>query len=421
MTLSESLGANRVVVALSVARLGDAIGNSILFVIIPLYVAELPSPAFPVPESVRVGVLISLYGIVNSLMQPVMGALSDHFLRRKLFIQMGLVLMATGTFLFVFANRFVDLLALRSIQGIGVAMTIPASLALMAASTEKSSRGSSMGIYSTMRIVGFATGPLVGGILHVHYGFHAAFLVGTGFVLLGMMLVQVWVREVPRREVAIQDPEPAPSGEPLSSTLVPPRRRFTIFDRELLSGGIASLGVATFVMAATFTMMSTLEVQFNERLGQTAFGFSIAFSALMVSRLLAQIPLGHLSDRIGRKPLIIAGLLLMAPTTALLGEVTSTFQLTGLRLLQGLASAGIAAPSFALAADLTRAGGEGRQMSIVTMGFGLGIAVGPLIAGLLAVVSFELPFLIGGGLSLLAAWVVYQRVPETVHRRRMVG
>jgi MFS family permease len=166
--------------------------------------------------------------------------------------------------------------------------------------------------------------------------------------------------------------------------------------------------------------MSTLEVQFNERLEQTAFGFSVAFSALMVTRLLCQIPLGHLSDRIGRKPLIISGLLLMAPTTALLGEVTSIFQLTGIRLIQGLASAGIAAPSFALAADLASAGGEGRQMSIITTGFGLGIAVGPLIAGILAVVSFELPFLIGGGLPLLAAWIVQRNVPETVHAEHQV-
>ncbi|MEJ2721235.1 MAG: MFS transporter, partial [bacterium] len=149
-----------------------------------------------------------------------------------------------------------------------------------------------------------------------------------------------------------------------------------------------------------------------------AFAFSVAFSALMVTRLMSQIPVGHLSDHIGRKPLIIIGLLLMAPTTALLGYVTTTFQLTGLRLIQGLASAGIAAPSFALAADLSKVGGEGRQMSIVTMGFGLGIAAGPLIAGVLAVVSFELPFLIGGGLSVVAAWIVHRYVPETIHRRR---
>jgi MFS family permease len=393
----ERYGMNRVVLALSAARLGDAIGNSILFVVIPLYVAKLPAPWFHLPESVRVGILISLYGIVNSSLQPVMGALSDHYRRRKIFILAGLLLMAVGTFLFIFASRFVDLLVLRSLQGVGLALTLPASMAIMASATEKGSRGGSMGIYSTMRIVGFGAGPLIGGFLHVHYGFNATFLAGTAFVVLGMILVQAWVPEV--------------------RAAVPNRRPgFRIIDRRLLSSGILSLGAATFVMAAVFTMMSTLEVQFNERLQQTAFAFGVAFSALMFSRLLSQIPLGHLSDRVGRKPLIIIGLLLMAPTTALLGEVTTSFQLTGLRLIQGLASAGIAAPSFALAADLSSEGGEGLQMSVITMGFGLGIAVGPLIAGILALVSFELPFLIGGALCAVAAWIVHSNVPETVHR-----
>jgi MFS family permease len=404
MSVESRLGVNRAVIALSVARLGDAIGNSILFIVIPLYVAELPAPWFHFHESVRVGILISLYGIVNSALQPVMGALSDHFRHRKLFILAGLFLMAAGTFLFTFANRFVDLLVLRSIQGVGVAITIPASMALMALATSRESRGGSMGFYTTLRIVGFAVGPLIGGYLHVHYGFNAAFLAGTGFVVMGMLFVQIWVREEN------------------SAAAAPTRfRASALFDRNILSGGIIGLGTATFIMAAAFTMMSTLEVQFNERLNQTAFAFSVAFSALMVTRLLSQIPLGRLSDRIGRKPLIVTGLLLMAPTTALLGEVTTTFQLTGLRLIQGLASACIAAPSFALAADLAKAGSEGRQMSIVTMSFGLGIATGPLIAGVLAVVSFELPFLIGGGLSLIAAWIVYRFVPESVRRRIAVG
>ena len=50
-------------------------------------------------------------------------------------------------------------------------------------------------------------------------------------------------------------------------------------------------------------------------------------------------------------------------------------------------------------------------MSIVTMGFGLGIALGPLISGFLALHSFELPFLVGGILSLAGAWFVYRFVP----------
>ena len=107
----------------------------------------------------------------------------------------------------------------------------------------------------------------------------------------------------------------------------------------------------------------------------------------MIGRLILQIPLGRLSDYIGRKPLILGGLVLMVPATALLGEVTSMLQLVLLRVLQGIAAAGISAPAFAVAADLSKSGGEGRQMSMITMGFGLGMAVGIAASKLVAHLS----------------------------------
>jgi MFS family permease len=397
-TIADRFGVNRVVLALSVARLGDAIGNSILFIIIPLYVAKLPAPWFPFPEVVLVGLLISLFGLVNSIMQPVMGAVTDRVSRRKPIIQLGLLMVGLSTLAFIVASRFTDLLLIRALQGVGVALTIPASLALMTTATEKQTRGSSMGVYTTMRMVGFAIGPLLGGFLQVHFGFHAAFFAGAAAIALGMIFVQLWVHEEPA-DVSKSNGQP-----------------FRIIDPKLLTAGIVGLGFATFVMAGSFSMMTTLEEEFNARLDMTAIGFSIAFSALMISRLIFQLPLGRWSDKIGRKPLIIGGLLLMVPSTILLGFATSATQLTIIRLLQGLASAGVAAPAFALAADLSTGGSEGRQLSIVTMGFGLGIALGPLLAGVLAVVFFELPFLVGGLMSLLGAWIVYRYVPESIRR-----
>jgi MFS family permease len=396
--LADNIGANRTVLALSVARLGDAVGNSILFVVIPLYVAKLPAPGFSIPETVLVGLLISLYGLTNALLQPFVGAWIDRVSRRKPFIQAGLVLMAVGTLAFVFAGRFSALLLIRSLQGIGVALTIPASLALMASATEKRTRGGSMGVYTSMRMVGLAIGPLIGGFLYDHVSFDAAFYTGAAVIFVGLLLVQLWVHETPDKSRAKS------AGA------------FRVLDRQLLTGGIIGLAIATFLMASSFSMMSALEKEFNQRLEQGALGFGLAFSALMVSRLVAQIPLGRLSDRIGRKPLIIAGLILMTPATALLGLAATTLQLTGFRVLQGVASAAIAAPAFALAADLSRSGGEGRQLSIVTTGFGLGIALGPLIAGVLATFVFELPFIIGGALTIVGAWIVYRHVPETVQR-----
>jgi MFS family permease len=392
-SLRRAAGANRLVVALSVARLSDALGNSILFVAIPLYVAELPSPWFPLPESVRVGILISLYGFVAAAFQPLLGGLGDRLRRRKLLIEIGLILMAAGTLAFAFAGRFVDLVALRAVQGLGVAAVIPAAMALMTLGSAHETRGGSMGIYTTLRMVGFAVGPLLGGLLLSRLGFNAVFYTGAAFVALGLLLVHFWVEEIP--------------GAASSSSR---------WEWRLVPAGILGAGFATFVMASAFSMMLTLEKQFNARLHETVVGFSVAFSALMVSRLLLQLPLGWLSDRIGRKPVIIGGLLLMMPSTALLGFVRTTLQLTVTRVVQGAASAGIAAPAFALAADLAKSGDEGRQMSIATMGFGFGLAAGPLIAGALDLFFFQLPFLVGGVMSLLGAWVVYRHVPETVHR-----
>ena len=396
----ERIGGNRVVIALSSARLGDAIGNSILFIVLPLFVAKLPAPLFPLPETVRVGILISIFGLVNALLQPFAGAFIDRIGRRKPFIMGGLVFMTFATLGFLIVANFSGLLLMRSLQGIGVALTVPAALALMVSSSQKQTRGGSMGIYTTSRMLGLAIGPLIGGALYDRFGFNASFYVGAAFIVTAIILVQLWVHEAPTKHAQTES------------------NRFQIIDPKLLTAGILGVAFATFVMASDFTMMSALENQFNAKLGLNAFLFSIAFSALLFSRIFFQVPLGRFSDYIGRKPLIVGGLLVLVPSTALLGYAGSITQLTVLRLIQGIGSGAVAAPAFAVAADLAQAGGEGRQMSFITMGFGLGIALGPLMAGILAVYSFVLPFIIGGLLTLISAWIIYRYVPETVHREK---
>jgi MFS family permease len=396
MSFLDRFGVDRAVAALSVARMADAMGASMLIVIIPLYVAQLAHPLFDLPESVLIGLLISLYGIVFTIAQPISGALSDRLHRRKLFIQGGLVLAAVATVSFIFAQQYSDLVILRVLQGIGVAVTIPASLAILAVDTQQQTRGGSMGLYSTFRMIGFATGPLLGGWVYVQYGFNAVFILGAIIVFVSVLLVQAWVHDSP-----IEKSLPDSSG-------------FHFMDRRFFAGGIAVLGVAILLMSSAYSMMSALENEFNSRMNLTAFQFGIAFSALTVSRLIFQVPIGRLSDRTGRRYLIVLGLLLMAPVTALMGFAASLSQLTFLRLAQGLTSAAIIAPGFALAGDLAIRGGEGQQMSVLSMGFGLGIAIGPLIAGFLAVYAFQLPFMLVGVMLVAGALLVYRYVPETL-------
>jgi MFS family permease len=384
------IGANRAVLVLSLGRMGDAIGNSVLFVVIPLYVATIPAPGFLSSEAVRSGVLLSLFGLVTGLLQPFAGLLVDRVGRRKPFIVGGLLLLGLGTLSYILASRYWEMLLSRAVQGIAAALTIPATLALLTSASEHNTRGGSMGVYTTLRVVGLAVGPLIGGALHDTLGFNSVFYTGAAFVVVGALLVQLWVQDIPvlRQEIEL----PSLRGQ--------------------LSPAILSLGLATFCMATAFSALSALEKQFNARVHGTAFSFGVAFSALMLSRVLLQIPIGRWSDRSNRKPFVVAGLVLMTAATVPLGWVAQNWQLVGLRILQGIASAAIAAPVFALAADMTQTGTEGRQMSIVTMGFGFGIAAGTLIGGLGSLVSFQFPFIIGGALTLIAAALVYWLVPS---------
>ena len=392
------LGINGTIVALSFARLGDGIANSILFVIIPLYAAKIPHDSIRLPLPLMVGVLISAYGMAAAGIQPFAAALTDRVGHQKRFIQAGLLVICLATLGFIWANRYLDLLGLRLLQGCGLALEIPPTMALMAIMTQKATRGGAMGFYTTMRMLGLAMGPLVGGFLHDYFGFEAAFIAGSVILVLAMFVLQFWAEDVP------------PSEEPSSD------RKARIIDLSLITPSLASAGLATFLMASVFTLITTLENEFNSRLGIGAFGFSMAFSSLMIGRLLFQVPLGKFSDSLGRKPFVFFGLVALAPATAFLGEVTSLTAFIIIRFIQGIAAAAIIAPALALAGDESRAGGQSRQMSIVTMGFGWGIAFGPLLAGVLSIVSFKLPFWVSGFLCLVGAWVVHRYMSETVAR-----
>lgn len=401
--VKSSLGVNRTVAALSFARMGDAIGNSILFIVIPLYVAQLPNELIQLPTPLLIGILISSYGLASAVLQPFAGTFIDRIGHYKLVIQTGLAFICISTLGFIFAGRYLDLLGLRIAQGFGLAMEIPPTMALMAIVTRQESRGGAMGFYTTFRMLGLAIGPVIGGMLHDHFGFDAAFYTGAGVLGIAVVVIQFGVQPVKASNHTVREKHtPAPKGA-------------------LLNGGILSAAAATFLMASAFTLMTTLENEYNARLQIGAFGFSLAFSALMVSRLVFQVPLGRLSDRFGRRPFVIGGLLLLGPVTALLGEVTTLLQFVLLRFVQGLAAAAIVAPALAYAGDIAHSSGLGRhgsQMSIVTMGFGLGIAFGPMIAGFLAIFFFELPFLVDGALCLIGSVLVYFFMTETVQRQK---
>ncbi len=392
------LGVPREVIAISIARFCDAFGNSVLFVVLPLYFARFAGSGVALPEQAAVGFLIALYAFVSAPLQPVVGWLSDRMGHRKPLILVGLALVAASTLGFGFATLFVHLVILRMLQGIGVALTIPTSFAVVSISTPRRRRATAMAFYTTSRSLGFTIGPPLGGILYVLGGAKISFVIASALILLGLAFVAILLDE--RRIVAANNNGPAS----------PPRVSFFSLFRQR---GLVVLGMISLTMGAVVNLLVPLEKWANQRLEQTAVEFGLALSASLVAGFIFQIPAGKLSDRIGRKPLIIIGLALLAPAVMLTGFAGSTLVLIVTMGFQGFARALMSSPSFALAADIAPQGAEAKQMSVLTMSFGLGMAFGPLMSGFLAGYFFyEMPFIAVALLALVCLVFVLLRLEE---------
>lgn len=401
---------DRRVLALAVARMADAVGNSFLIIVLPLYVASeaVGGRVFGVPSSMVAGVVLALFGIASSVAQPFAGRLSDWVGRRKVFVIGGLVVLGVVNLTFVVATTYWHLFLLRVVQGLAAAFTITASLAIVNELSDSGSRGGNMGVYNSFRLIGFGTGPLLASVLLEMgpfslpgglqvTGFEATFGVAAATAFLGTGLVGALV----------QDPEGT----------APTRRRLAlrIWDRSGTKrklDTIFALGLATLVMASCMALLSAIEPEVNARLGQGPFLFAVEFVALIAALAALQPVVGRASDRVGRKRFIVLGLLGLVPTTLLQGVVGAPWQMIVVRMLQGGAGALVFAPALALAGDHTEQGQSGAQLAVLTVAFGLGIASGQLMAGFFVSFGFIVPFAVGSLLAAGAAGLVGTQVEE---------
>ena len=402
---------DRRVLALAFARMADGVGNSFLIIVIPLYVSSgvVGGPTFGLAESMIIGIILSLFGFLNSSFQPFTGRLSDRLGRRKPFILVGLGGLAVTNLAYVFAESYVALVAIRGLQGISVAFIIPTSVALVNELATTDDRGGNMGVYNTFRLIGFGAGPVAAGAVVnlgpysldglTVSGFDAAFYVAAITATISYLLVTA----------LITDPEStqANAGADLS---------IDVFDRSgsNLLDPIFTLGVTSLFMAAAIALFATIQPQVNARLDQGSTWFGMQFAAFIVAQIVLQTPIGRACDRYGRRPFILGGMIVLVPSTLVQGFVLTSEAMFAARLVQGVAGAMVFAPSLALAGDLAPEGESGSKLSVLTMAFGFGIALGPFASGALVGYGFATPFVFGTVLATLGAILVYTQVEETL-------
>lgn len=145
-------------------------------------------------------------------------------------------------------------------------------------------------------------------------------------------------------------------------------------------------------------------------LSPSSLGWLVGIFSLV--QLFAAPLFGKLSDRIGRKPVLLVSVIGTAIGFFVIGQADAAWMLFLGRIIDG-ASGGNIATAQACIADVTAPERRSRAMGIIGAAFGLGFIMGPALGGILASYSHAAPFYCAGALSILNAILIWVRLPET--------
>ena len=167
---------------------------------------------------------------------------------------------------------------------------------------------------------------------------------------------------------------------------------------------LALVTLATFTDLVAYSICVPVLPDFAHRLGASATMIGLLFASFGVALLAVSVPMGALSDRMGRRSLLVCGMIALAAATAVFARADSLAWLFAARLIQGAADGVTWVVGFALVADLYRPAERGRAMGYVMSGSSLGIMVGPFIGGwLYQMGGLRLPFAFVSALALICA------------------
>ncbi|WP_017444124.1 MFS transporter [Gayadomonas joobiniege] len=175
-------------------------------------------------------------------------------------------------------------------------------------------------------------------------------------------------------------------------------------------------GVFSLRMLGLFMIMPVIAVYGQSLQGISPLWIGLIIGAYGLTQALLQIPMGLLSDKIGRRPVIILGLTLFAIGSLIAATADHVYWVTLGRFLQGMGA--IASAVLALAADLTREEQRSKVMAIIGMSIGLSFAAAMVLGPLLAQkIGLDGLFLLTAVFAVLGIILVLLTIPkQTSHK-----
>jgi MFS family permease len=350
--------------------------------VLPLFAHSLnASPA-------EIGWIVMASTIPGILVSYPAGALSDYLGKRRL-LQASLVVFATAPFLYLLISTAWQLMAVRFYHGFATAIFGTVASAAIA-ERYTADRAARLSTYSSVTIVGRSVAPFLGGTLISLASFGAVYIAcaisGVLALAVGLLL----------RDGIYARPGAPPPTKKLEWPHFWASLRTILRDRRIM--------LVSLVEAAQYLVFGAIEAflaLFAAMLGIPAWEIGIILGVQLVSIVFAKPLMGRVSDRIGRRRVILPGLLIGAASVVLLPFAPSFIGLSVLSLAFGIGFATVTSSTSALVADLTRDGRYGSSMGVLRTVMDVGQSIGPVLTGFMVGVAGY-----GSAFTLLAAILV---------------
>ncbi len=352
----------------------------------------------------RIGLIVSVSTLTGVVLKLPSGALSDIYGRRML-LRVGVIAFGLPPFAYPFVSDLDTLTGLRMVHGLATAIFAPSALATVA-DLYRERRGAALGTYTASTQAGALLGPFIGGYLLHLSGFPLTFVTAGAFGCLALVIFYA---------LRLAPPPPHAHRKGPASVLAEMWRGFAVVARNRRVVVTSLMDAAK--MIANGALMAFLPL-YGLSVGLNAGEVGLLFSVQAFTSFFSKPVMGRASDRLGRPPLIVAGLLICAATFVC---IPFTGRLAVLLLLAcgfGFGEAVVSSSSSAFVADSsefkTLGAGMGMQGTIGDIGH----ASGPLLAGvLIASTSYTRAFAVIAAVQLAAAgmfWATMRNRPGKV-------
>lgn len=377
---------------------------SINFVAITANFAVLPAlpaigDALAVPDA-RLGLVMTAFTLPTAVMVPVVGVLADLYGRRRLVLP-ALAVFAVAGVATPLVDSFPALLALRALQGVAFAGTVPLTVTLIGDFYQGPAGATAQGLRSSSSGLGSLLAPAVAGVLAGLAWFYPFFLYGLAVVVF--VLVYRYL------------PEPTPQDRELAAGVLAQLRQYAASLRASLADrSVATLVVGGFlVFFVRYALLTFVPLFAVRELGASAAAAGVVLSVRGVTRILVAPTAGRVTARLSDRLSLVLALVLMSASIALVPFVPSIAEVPSvavLGLLVGLYGVGGAITNPVMnnaVSERTTAATRAGVVSGMNALRNAGKAFGPAALGVvLAFGGFESVFLVGAAVGVGYAGLV---------------